>query len=273
MMKVTYILLAKELRDAVRSRWLVAYGLTFAVVALALALLQPGGGAATQGFSRTTASLLNLCLLLVPLLALMVGAGSVAGERERGTLSTLLAQPLSSTELLLGKYIGLMFAIWIAVALGFGVAGLLLALLRPIADVGAYLLFVGLAGILASAMLSIGIAISVLATNRVKALSIAMLAWFVLVLLYDLAAIGIAVAVTSSGWTLLLATLLNPVEAVRILAVFSLEPDLHVLGPMGAYLHTKLGVLQSVLVLSVSIVAWVLAPLAAAAAMFNRQDA
>jgi ABC-type transport system involved in multi-copper enzyme maturation permease subunit len=271
-MSAIYLIFNKELRDAVRSRWLVAYAVTFAVVALALALLQPDGGAA-QGFSRTAASLLNLCLLLVPLLALIVGAGTISGERERGTLSTLLAQPLSTTDLLLGKYAGLMVAIWVAVGLGFGAAGLLLALLRPVAGLGEYLLFVALAGALASAMLSIGVAISVLAESRVKALSIAMLVWFVLVLLYDLAAIGVAVALTSSGQSLLVATLLNPVEAIRILAVLSLEPDMQVLGPMGAYLFLQFGAAQTAALLSGATLAWVVVPVAGATLLFRQQDA
>jgi ABC-type transport system involved in multi-copper enzyme maturation permease subunit len=267
-----YTVFSKELSDATRSRWLAAYAATFAVVALALALLQPDGGEAAQGFSRTTASLLNLCLLLVPLLALIVGAGSVAGERERGTLSTLLAQPLSTTELLLGKYCGLLVAIWVAVGLGFGAAGMVLALFRPVADLADYLLFVALAGALASALLSIGITISVLSASRVKALSIAVLTWFVLVLLYDLAAIGVAVSLTSSGASLLVATLLNPVEAIRILAVIGLEPDMHVLGPMGSYLHTQFGVAGSTALLSGATLAWVLLPLAGAVALFRAQD-
>lgn len=122
-------------------------------------------------------------------------------------------------------------------------------------------------------MLSIGVVISVLAGSRVKALSIAILTWFGLVLVYDLAAIGVAVAVTSSGWSLLVATLLNPVEAIRILAVLGLEPDLHVLGPMGAYLLVQFGAAGSTMLLAVATVAWIVIPLAGAAALLRQQDA
>ncbi|TAJ19295.1 MAG: ABC transporter permease, partial [Dehalococcoidia bacterium] len=84
----------KELRDASKSRWLVGFAATFALTALALSLAQGRSGDATgQGFTRTTAGLVNLCLLLVPLLALTLGASAVAGERERGTLASLLSQP------------------------------------------------------------------------------------------------------------------------------------------------------------------------------------
>ena len=82
-MRATRAIMWKELRDAVRSRWLIGYATAFAVVALALSQLQ-GGDIGSQGFNRTPAGLINLCILLVPLLSLVLGAAAIAGERERG---------------------------------------------------------------------------------------------------------------------------------------------------------------------------------------------
>jgi ABC-type transport system involved in multi-copper enzyme maturation permease subunit len=271
-MSATFIILRKELRDAVRSRWLIAFSATFAIVALALAMVQERGDVGVQGFDRTTASLVNLCLLLVPLLTLVLGAGAIAGERERGTLTTLRAQPLSSSELLLGKYLGLAIAVWMAVALGFGIAGLLIGLVSPVAGFGHFLLFVLLAGILATGTLSLGMLISVVSDSRARALAIAVLAWFVFVIFYDLAAMGFALLVTGSGESLLAITLGNPVESVRILAVLSLDPDLQVLGPLGAYLYSTFGTGGSALLLLGGVLAWTVVPLVAAAALFRTQD-
>ncbi|MCZ7578292.1 MAG: ABC transporter permease [Dehalococcoidia bacterium] len=144
-MRAIRAIMWKELRDAVRSRWLVGYAAAFAVVALAMSQLQ-GGDIGSQGFNRTTAGLINLCILLVPLLSLVLGAAAIAGERERGTLATLLSQPISAAELLAGKYVGLTIAVWSAIALGFGAAGFLVALFEPITDLKHYLLFVLLSG-------------------------------------------------------------------------------------------------------------------------------
>lgn len=273
-MHETLAVARKELRDAVRSRWMLAFAATFALVALLLAAVQDrAGDISEQGFNRTTAGLINLCLMLVPLLALVLGAGSVSGERERGTLVTLLSQPISAAELLIGKYLGLITAVWIAIVLGFGVAGLLVTPVNPLTDIEHYLLFIVLSAGLAAAMLSLGMLISVVSNSRVRALATGVLVWFVLVLFYDLGAIGLALAVSSSGKTLLLAVLGNPVEAVRILAVLSLEPDLQILGPLGSYLNNELGTGLSAGVLVGAILAWALAPLAAAIEVFRRQDA
>ena len=263
----------KELRDAARSRWLAGFAATFALTALALSLAQGrGGDAAGQGFTRTTAGLVNLCLLLVPLLALSLGAGSVAGERERGTLASLLAQPISPAGLLLAKYVGLVLAVWAAIALGFGAAGVLLGLISPLAGVGAYSQFTLLAAGLAATMLSLGMLISVWSDGRMKAFALAIVAWFVLVLFYDFAAIGIVLSVSASGRGLLAAVLANPVEGARILAVVGLEPDLRVLGQLGSYLVNELGVRTTTAVLLGALIAWTALPLALAARVFARQD-
>lgn len=273
-MRASLVIFRKELRDAYRGRWLFAFAGTFALVALLLSAVQGSGGdIGEQGFSRTTAGLINLCLLLVPLLALFLGASSIAGERERGTLATLLAQPISVSQLIIGKYLGLVVAVWAAIALGFGAAGLLMALVSPITDVSHYLLFIALSAVLAATMLSIGMLISVLADGRLKALSTAIIAWFIMVLLYDLGAIGLALAVSSSGRTLLMVVLGNPIECVRILAIMSLESDLEVLGPLGSYVANEVGTGTGAALLAGMLAVWAVTPLAAALAVARTRDA
>src|SRR3972149_2090028 len=90
----------KEVRDAVAGRWLILYAAVFAVLALGLPYLGQRnlGALGFENFSRTTASLLNLCLLLAPLVALSLGAGSIAAERDRGHLTYLLSQPPGSSS-------------------------------------------------------------------------------------------------------------------------------------------------------------------------------
>ncbi len=272
-MNAAYVVYRKEIRDAVKSRWLAAFAITFAVVATLIALVQGQGGAlGSQGLTRTTASLVNLGLMLVPLLALVLGAASIAGERERGSLATLMSQPITSTELLLGKYAGLTAALWLAIGLGFGGAGLLLAFVGATAGLAAYFGFVLLSAVLASALLGIGMLISVLSDSRLKAIAIAVLAWFVFVIAYDLGAIAVALSLTPSGRMLFLTVLANPVESVRILSVMGIETDLDILGPLGTYLTDTLGRAGTVGFLGAALAAWTVVPVAIAAWLFNTQD-
>ena len=104
----------KEIRDARNNRWYVLYTVVFTALSLLLAWLGLAGlgNYGLAGFGRTAASIVNMVLLIVPLMGLTLGALSLSGERERGTLLYILSQPVSHIELLLGKYIGLAIALF-----------------------------------------------------------------------------------------------------------------------------------------------------------------
>src|SRR5690348_3724812 len=80
-------LCGRELRDALRSRWFVMYTCAFIVLGLGVSYASAASsGGGMSGFGRTSAGLVNLVLLVVPLMALTAAAGSVASDRERGML-------------------------------------------------------------------------------------------------------------------------------------------------------------------------------------------
>jgi len=264
----------KEVRDAVTGRWLLLYAAVFAVLALGLSYLGQRnlGGLGFENFSRTTASLLNLCLLLAPLVAISLGAGSIAGERDRGHLTYLLSQPISRLELLLGKFTGLVAATSIATIAGFGAGGAVIAIFASSIDASTYVLLLVLVLALTSVMTGIGLLASVVSTSRVQALGVAMLVWFFAVLFFDLVLIGLVSEASLGGEGLLAALLLNPVEIVRVLAIINLEPDLEVLGPFGSYLLETLGTTSATVLLSAALAIWAVAPLALAARLFARRE-
>src|SRR4051812_40243211 len=102
-------IILKELHDARRNRWLIGYAFVLAVLGAIIASVgsSNAAGLSLQIFGRTTATLINLCLFVAPLVAVTLGAGSIAGERDMGTLEHLLSQPIDRADLLFGKYIGL----------------------------------------------------------------------------------------------------------------------------------------------------------------------
>lgn len=273
-MNAVAVIMKKEVRDAVSSGWLVLYGTAFALLALGLSYLGQRnlGSLGFENFSRTTASILNLCLLLAPLIALSMGAGSIAGERDRGNLTYLLSQPLNRWELLLGKYAGLVVAISVATIAGFGAAGLVIASFAHSMDVGTYVLLLGLVIVLVAVMTGLGVVASVVSANRVQAMGIAMLVWFFAVLFFDLVLIGMVSGTSLGGAGLLATLLLNPVEIVRVLAIIHLEPDLQVLGPFGSYLLESLGTTAATAVLSAALAVWVVVPVGAAVWLFRSRD-
>lgn len=262
------ILLQKELRDALRNRWLWLFALALGALAFALGWLGLAETGGSLGFSRTLAGLINLAQLLVPLLGLTLGAQSVAGERERRTLPFLLAQPIGRLELLAGKYLGLALALAAALALGFGAAGLALAGARV--DPLLFAALAGLALLLGMASLSLGLLFSVLARRTAVALGAALFLWFVLVLLADLGLMGTALALRLRADTLFLLALADPLHVFKLAAVQLIRPSLEVLGPAGLYGAATFGPWLAPLLVSL-LLAWVALPLLAAGLLFERR--
>jgi ABC-type multidrug transport system ATPase subunit/ABC-type transport system involved in multi-copper enzyme maturation permease subunit len=261
----------KELRDALRNRWLAGFAGLLGVLGLAAAAsaYDSLSGFTLDAFGRTTATLMNLCLLLAPLVAVLMGASAVAGEQERGTLEPLLAQPVSRTQLLLAKYAGLVLALGAAIVAGFVPAGVLIAARSGPSMLAHYLLFPGLALLAAAALAGIGLLISVSSRSAVHAQGTAVVVWFACGLLYDLVLVG-SLAVAGLPVHLLSAALvLNPIDAARVLGVLALEPNLYMLGPAGAYLTARLGPAGTAAVLVTAIAAWALVPVLAAALTFS----
>lgn len=274
-MSAVAVIMRREVRDAMGSRWLFIYAGLFAALALGLSYVghRNLGDLGFESFSRTTASLLNLCLLLAPLIALSLGAGAIAGERERGSLAYLLAQPLERWELVLGKFAGLFVSIAVATVAGFGLAGMVIAFYASAMDVTTYVLLLFLVLSLIAVMTGLGLLVSVVTQTRVQALGLALVVWFAAVLFFDLVLIGVVSASSFGGGGLLVALLANPVEIVRVLAIIHLEPDLEVLGPFGAFILDRLGEAGATVALSAGLALWVLGPLAAAIWLFNSADA
>ncbi|MBX7252304.1 MAG: ABC transporter permease [Candidatus Promineofilum sp.] len=264
------ILIQKELRDALRNRWFLLYAVAFAALSLALAWLSVSGAGSygVAGFGRTTAGLINLVLLIVPLMGLTLGAMSLAGEREKGTLVYLLAQPISATELLLGKFIGLALALTAALVIGFGLTGLMMVISGSGGDFIIFATLMALAILLAVASLSVGFLISAAVRRAATAVGLALFLWLVLVYFGDLGLMGTAMVVQMDVGQLLTLALVNPLQVFKIAAVLNLRDNLEVLGPAGIYaFRTYGGALWPLLV--GLLLAWAAVPLALSLRVFR----
>jgi Cu-processing system permease protein len=202
-------------------------------------------------------------------MGLSLGSASIAQERESGTLATLLAQPISRAEVLAGKYAGLGLALSAALALGFGLAGLAVALAGGALGADRYAALVGLAVVLALAMLSVGLTISTLSRRSSTANGVALFAWLCFVFGGDLGLMGSSAAMHFDIQALFLAAAANPLDAFKIAAVSAITGGLDTLGPAGNYAVRTFGAWLQPLLLGV-LAAWIAVPLAVAAVAFER---
>jgi Cu-processing system permease protein len=222
------------------------------------------------GFGRTAASLINLVLLIVPLMGLTLGAMSLAGEREKGTLGYLMAQPLDQLELLLGKFTGMALALIAALSLGFGLSGSLIAINGGGAEIGTYLILLLLSCLLALASLSVGFLISAAVKRSATAVGLALFIWLLLVFIGDLGLMGTAVVLQLQADQLFAIALANPLQLFKLASILDLRQNLEVLGPAGVYAYRTYGDRLFPLLIALLFL-WSIIPFLLATQIFKRQ--
>jgi Cu-processing system permease protein len=263
----------RELRDAVRSRWFLLYTVAFAALGLGISAVSAAGsgGLGLSGFGRTTAGLINLVLLVVPLMALTAGAATIASDRERGMLQYMLAQPVHRFEVVLGKYVGLAGALLACLCLGLGACGLILALKGQATSPASLIWLAGLSFVLALAMLSLGMLLSVLARKASVAVGTAIFLWLTLVFVTDLGMMAGAIALRLRVQDLLMFSLCNPLQVFKMWSLHAVDTTLDVLGPAGLYAIEEYGSVLHLL-FGASLAVWIVAPLAVAIVVFSRRS-
>lgn len=217
------IVAQKEFRDGIRNRWAIAISIVFVLLSLGIAYF--GSAAAGElGFSSlesTMVSLGSLCVMLVPLIALMLAYNSFVGELEQGTLLLLLTYPLSHNQLLLGKFVGQAAILGFAALVGFGVPAIVISLVSDVAVMDvlvAFSSFILAASMLGWVFIALAYVISLSVSEKSKAAGLALVVWFIFVLVFDLMLMALLVA--SEGdinqtWVPYLLWL-NPTDVFRI---------------------------------------------------------
>lgn len=236
------VLARQELRITLRTRWVQIFALVFGVLTIAISYF----GMVTsivvgfEGFTRTTASLLNLVLYLVPMLALAAATSSFSGDK--GAAEFLFSQPVSRTEVLLGKIVGLFASLAVAVIFGFGVSGFVIAAQSGTDGILRYLGFIILTLLLLLTFLCLGAFASIVSESRTRALGIALAMWFAFVLFYDLVVMGLACVVSphTSRAFILISLFGNPVDLARVAGLLMLG-GATIFGAAGSALVKTLG--------------------------------
>jgi Cu-processing system permease protein len=263
----------RDARAGLRNRWFLLYSALFLVMSVGFSWVALAGSDVTgqAGFGRTSAGLLNLMLLMVPLIGLTVGAQSIVGDRQDRSLEYLLAQPVSALEVYAGKYLGAAFAIVLLLVFGFGWSGVVMAVRGSSGSAADFVLLVVLTMLLALGMLSVGFLISSVSPQTAAALGIVVSLWLGFVVIGDLGIMGSALVMNLDPSALLGLTLANPLDTYKLLSVDLLGASLDVLGPAGVYATDRFGDNLAAYLLGIEAL-WVLLPLPLGYWLFKRMD-
>ena len=264
-MRPIYIIAKREFLDAIRNRWFFFFAILFIILDSTVSY----SGITNIGdrtFLKPAVSLLNLSLILVPLMALIMGANSFTGAKESWEL--LLIQPISRREAILGKYLGLGMAITTTLILGFISAGLILILNIGYGEIGHFLLLILLSILLSLVFISIASLTSIVLGEKAKSIGFSFMLWFWFVIIYDFILVGITLAV---GEVIIALLFLNPADIVRTTFLTSLG-SAALIGPAGAVLYNTFGSLIGMILSLIVLICWILLPLIVALFIFERKD-
>ena len=268
------IIARQELVINIRNRWTVVFAAVFGVLVLAISYfgLVTAGNIGFQGFARTSASLLNLVLYIVPLVALTMGTLSFTSEKSASEL--LFSQPVTRGEILVGKFLGLFASIFTATLGGFGLAGMIIAANAGTAGALRYPALVALSLVLALIFLSLSTFIAAVCRRKNKAFGIALFVWFFFVLFYDLVVIGATFLFKERTANAFIFSSLfgNPIDIVRVASLMMLNGK-DIFGAGGAaLLRTLGGEGLSIALLLLALSFWIVVPLFLAQRLLRRQD-
>lgn len=275
-MSTVYTVAHKEFRDGLRNRWVLGISIMLGLLAIGIAYFGAAASGAV-GFTSlpaTIVSLSSLAVFLIPLIALLLAYDAVVGEQEQGTLLLLLTYPLQRRELLLGKFLGHGMILAVATLAGFGVAGLVIAVsadtIAPLELLQSLGLFILSAILLGWVFIALAYLISTAVVEKARAAALALLVWFMFVLVFDLVLLALLVgadAASAASWLPYL-LLLNPADCFRLVNLTGFEAAQAYSGLMSiaSEAFARPGLLLSALVL------WIVAPLALAVWTFGRRQ-
>jgi Cu-processing system permease protein len=267
----------KEFKDGLRNRWMLAMTLVFALFSLGLSFL---GSAAsgTIGFASlasTLVSLASLAVILLPLIALLVSYQAFVGEYEQGTLILLLTYPITRIQILLGKFIGQGCILAVAAIAGFGTAAMAIFFSS---DQSGLEIFKAFSGFILSAIflgwifIALAYVISLSVTEKSTAAGLALLVWFLFVLVFDLVLLAVLVATEGKLNAELMSglLLLNPTDVFRLINYQLADPE--GLANYGGALQVLQEAPPSKVTLFLILFAWLLAPLGVAGWIFQKRS-
>lgn len=275
-MNTIVLLAAKEVREGLRNRWVLAATGLLAALALTLAFLgsAPTGTVGAGALDVVVISLASLTIFIVPLIALLISHDAIVGEIDRGTMTLLLSYPVRRSQVLLGKFLGHIAILAFATCVGYGLAAVALLATGKAIGGGSWTAFVAMTAssvLLGAVFVAIGYLVSALVRDRGTAGGVAIGIWLVFVILYDMALLGLLVADQGrfvGGGMLNALLLFNPTDAYRLLNLAGSDDIAAASGMAGVVQNAALGPA----VLLAALAAWVVAPMTLAAAAFSRRE-
>ena len=169
-----YTVAKKEFMDNVRNKWVLILSLIFMALTIVFSYFggaASGGGVKFQGFGDTVAAMSSIAAIFLPIIAIMLGYGSVISERENGSMGVVMGCPVSRFDVIIGKFAGLGSVLMATILIGFGISGLIVGVMTSFDGGLEYILFMMLTFVFSMFFLGFSIFMSTIANKRSTAMA------------------------------------------------------------------------------------------------------
>ena len=251
-----------QMRDAVRSRWLLAYALFFMLVTQGL--LSFSGDA-----MKAQLSLVSVVLFLVPLVSIVFGTVYLYHSRE--FIELLLAQPVNRRQMYAGVYLGLTIPLTLAFVAGLSVPFLVHGVDATAGNTIAALLTAGV--VLTMIFTALATLIAMRCDDRLRGLGTAIGIWMLLTVVYD-GFVLLILAVFSNNaleHATLAMMMANPIDLARVALLLRFD-GAAMMGYTGAVFLDFFTGVQGGAIMIAALGLWVFVPIALSARAFQRKD-
>ncbi len=170
--KAIYTIAKKEFTDNIRNKWIIVLTIIFVLLIIVFSYVAGAGLDGSLGnMELTVMGLLMISPLLIPLIAIILGFATIAGEAESGALYVVLSYPVRRIEVLLGKFFGLGSVLIASIFIGFGFGGVIIAATVGPESWAGYIGFILLSIFLGLIYLILSICISAYCKTRSRAIA------------------------------------------------------------------------------------------------------
>ena len=274
--RAIYAISKKEFMDNWRNKWIIAVSAIFLLLTLVISYFgsMGAGGVGWRDIDATIGGMITLVTLLVPIIGLMLGYATIVGEKEKGSLELMLSYPVERIEILTGKLFGLGAVMAAATFIGFGVAGIIIALNVKGVQWGNYMVFVLASILLGFVFISIAMLFSTIFKKRSAAMGGAVFLWFLFEMIWNIVITGVLTAqygiekltdpnFMAPSWYYV-ASLINPVKAYSVLVSLSISSVNELAGNIPSFVNVpfSLAILLS----------WMAGTFALTWYIFNKKD-
>ena len=246
------------LYDILRNRFVLLYTLFLLLVTLSMFSLDSDPG-------KSTLSLLNIILLVVPLVSIVFTTIHFFNSYE--FIELLLSQPVDRKTIYLAEYFSISLALSTAYLAGVAIP----MLIFNFSESSLYLILAGV--LLTFVFVALAFGASVSTRDKAKAIGVALLFWFYFTLIYD--GLILYIIYSYSDYPLDKITLamvsLNPIDLARIIILLKLDLSA-LMGYTGAFYKNFFGSSLGVLYSFTFLIIWILVPLLLAMRRFVKKD-